>query len=116
MERGREKKRVAAVCSRILPAAMKTLSMDSETYRRMREGEGVPPPLSREVDDLAWRFYTSGTTGRPKGGMLSPGNLVAMSLCYLADVDQATPHDASLYAAPRSHGYDTASVLLSPLS
>ena len=36
--------------------------------------------------------------------MLSHGNLVAMSLCYLADVDHATPNDASLYAAPISHG------------
>ena len=70
-----------------LPAAMKTLSVDSEAYRAMREGEGAPAPLPREVDDLAWLFYTSGTTGRPKGVMLSHGNLVAMSLCYLADVD-----------------------------
>jgi long-chain acyl-CoA synthetase len=36
--------------------------------------------------------------------MLSHGNLVAASLCYLADVDPATPDDASLYAAPISHG------------
>jgi len=36
--------------------------------------------------------------------MLSHGNLVAMSLCYLSDVDPATPNDASLYAAPISHG------------
>ena len=87
-----------------LPAAMKTLSVDSDAYRAMREGEGAPAPLAREVDDLAWLFYTSGTTGRPKGVMLSHGNLVAMSLCYLADVDHATPNDASLYAAPISHG------------
>jgi long-chain acyl-CoA synthetase len=87
-----------------LPATMKTLSVDSDGYRKMREGEGPPAPLPREVDDLAWLFYTSGTTGRPKGVMLSHGNLVAMSLCYLADVDQATPNDASLYAAPISHG------------
>jgi long-chain acyl-CoA synthetase len=36
--------------------------------------------------------------------MLSHGNLVAMSLCYLADVDTARPEDAILYAAPISHG------------
>ena len=87
-----------------LPAAMKTLSVDSHAYRAMREGEGSPAPLEREVDDLAWLFYTSGTTGRPKGVMLSHGNLVAMTMCYLADVDHATPSDAKLYAAPISHG------------
>jgi long-chain acyl-CoA synthetase len=87
-----------------LPSAMKILSLDSQAYHAMREGEGTPQPLEREADDLAWLFYTSGTTGRPKGVMLSHGNLVAMSLCYLADVDQATPNDASLYAAPISHG------------
>ena len=87
-----------------LPAAMKTLSVDSSAYRTMREGEGRPAPLEREVDDLAWLFYTSGTTGRPKGVMLSHGNLVAMTMCYLADVDHATPRDAKLYAAPISHG------------
>ena len=87
-----------------LPGAMTLLSVNSAAYRAMREGEGTLGPLAREVDDLAWLFYTSGTTGRPKGVMLSHGNLVAMSLCYLVDVDRATPNDASLYAAPISHG------------
>jgi long-chain acyl-CoA synthetase len=36
--------------------------------------------------------------------MLSHGNLVAMTMCYLADIDHATPNDAMLYAAPISHG------------
>jgi acyl-CoA synthetase (AMP-forming)/AMP-acid ligase II len=36
--------------------------------------------------------------------MLSHGNLVAMSLSYLADVDTVTAEDAALYAAPLSHG------------
>src|SRR3977135_3484735 len=35
-----------------LPAAMKTLSMDSAAYRSMRSGEGVPTPLAQESDDL----------------------------------------------------------------
>jgi long-chain acyl-CoA synthetase len=87
-----------------LPPAMKLLSLDSDAYRAMREGEGVPAPLERAIDDLAWLFYTSGTTGRPKGVMLSHGNLVAASTCYLIDVDPATPNDVSLYAAPISHG------------
>ena len=87
-----------------LPASMKALSVDSDAYRRLREGEGASAPMRRDINDLAWLFYTSGTTGRPKGVMLSHGNLVAMSLCYLADVDPATPNDASLYAAPISHG------------
>src|ERR1700736_2174887 len=50
-----------------LPAALRTLSMDSDEYRKLREAEGPPTPLPRETNDLAWLFYTSGTTGRPKG-------------------------------------------------
>jgi long-chain acyl-CoA synthetase len=87
-----------------LPDHLPTLSVDSENYNRLRGGGGAAAPLPRETDDLAWLFYTSGTTGRPKGVMLSHGNLVAMSLCYLADVDQVTADDAALYAAPLSHG------------
>jgi len=87
-----------------LPAQMQMLSIDSDDYRRLQGGEGTAAPLPRESDDLAWLFYTSGTTGRPKGVMLSHGNLVAMSLCYQADVDSVTSADAALYAAPISHG------------
>lgn len=58
----------------------------------------------RLAEDLAWLFYTSGTTGRPKGVMITHGNLAAMALTYLADVDAVTSGDAALYAAPMSHG------------
>jgi long-chain acyl-CoA synthetase len=66
------------------------------------------PPLAaicpRAAEDLAWLFYTSGTTGRPKGVMITHGMLWSMCLSYLADVDQVTPEDSALYAAPLSHG------------
>ena len=61
-----------------------------------------PCPLAPQ--DLAWLFYTSGTTGRPKGVMITHGMLSAMCLSYLADVDHVSPEDSALYAAPLSHG------------
>jgi long-chain acyl-CoA synthetase len=48
--------------------------------------------------------YTSGTTGKPKGVMLSNGNLHATTYAYLADVDQPRAGGATVYAAPLSHG------------
>lgn len=80
------------------------IDVDGPAFEALRAAPPEPEPLPREGDDLAWLFYTSGTTGRPKGVMLSHGNLIAMSLSYLADVDAAQPQDAIVYAAPMSHG------------
>ncbi|MEQ6204320.1 AMP-binding protein [Sulfitobacter sp. HNIBRBA2951] len=58
----------------------------------------------RAASDLAWLFYTSGTTGQPKGVMITHGMLHAMARSYLADVDEVRAEDAAIYAAPLSHG------------
>jgi len=65
----------------------------------------APPdrPCPRQADDLAWLFYSTGTTGDAKGVMLSHGDLTAMSLRYPADTDPLGADDAVVYAAPMSH-------------
>jgi long-chain acyl-CoA synthetase len=64
-----------------------------------------PMPVSGVADDaLAWLFYTSGTTGRPKGAMLTHANLCAMAQGYLTYVDAVGAYDCLLHAAPMSHG------------
>ncbi len=61
-------------------------------------------PTQRQPLDIAWLFYTSGTTGRPKGVMLTQRNLMTMGLTYFVDVDTVSPTDAMVYGAPMSHG------------
>lgn len=65
--------------------------------------QGSDAPVAAE-EELAWLFYTSGTTGRPKGVMLNHGHLVAMSLAFQADLLALDEHDVMLHVAPMSHG------------
>jgi fatty-acyl-CoA synthase len=67
------------------------------------------PPVTRAADVVydhpAWFFYTSGTTGRPKAGVLTHGQMEYVVCNHLCDLmPGTTEHDVSLVVAPLSHG------------
>ncbi len=67
-------------------------------------GRTVPEPVDEPVghDDLFMIQYTSGTTGRPKGVMLTHGNIVWNVYNLLVDVDLRSD-EVSLVTAPLFH-------------
>jgi fatty-acyl-CoA synthase len=74
-----------------------------EPYEQLLAGQPAEPidePVS--LDDLCLIMYTSGTTGRPKGTMLSHGNITWNSLNVLVDCDLASD-EVALLCAPLFH-------------
>ncbi len=80
------------------------ICVSSPAYGALKAGEPLALPVARAAQDLAWLFYTSGTTGRPKGVMITHRMLGAMALSYFVDVDTVSGEDCAIYAAPLSHG------------
>jgi len=67
-------------------------------------GHDPAGPAEAAPHDPAWLFYTSGTTGRPKGATITHRNLLVMTLSYFADLNPVTARQSVLHAAPLSHG------------
>jgi len=84
-----------------LPKECRLVDVESETFAGMH----VDAPLEiqhRDATDPALLFYTSGTTGRPKGAIHTHRTLTSMSVCFLAD-SQSGEDDHILHLAPMSH-------------
>ena len=87
-----------------LPALRRVIEIGSPDYTALYRAEPGVAMVETPVDAVAWLFYTSGTTGRPKGVMITHRNEVCMSLSYFAAVDGIASDDCVLHAAPMSHG------------
>ncbi len=70
----------------------------------LAQGAAHHEDIACVADDLAWLFYTSGTTGKPKGAMVTHGNLQFMTDHYPREVYALRDDDVVMHAGPMTHG------------
>ena len=87
--------------------AVPVVRTGSEAWRRLMVGSTPPPPQATDPEDLAVLMFTSGTSGRPKGAMLSHRALLANldQLTALVQPAAVMPSDVVLILLPLSHSY-----------
>ncbi|MCU4652842.1 malonyl-CoA synthase [Roseibacterium sp. SDUM158016] len=91
---------IAAQCG----ARLETLAADGSGTLTDKAGDMADdfPTVERATDDLAAFLYTSGTTGRSKGAMLTQENLLSNAET-LAECWRFTEEDVLLHALPIFH-------------
>ena len=104
------------------PEYQQGIAVNAESFAAVRrvctgDVEGAEPfaalldpahALTAAVDvsseELCWLFYTSGTTGKPKGAMWNHRMVRCLTVSYLADLHNIEPGEVVLHCAPMSHG------------
>ncbi|HUL21721.1 MAG TPA: long-chain-fatty-acid--CoA ligase [Thermodesulfobacteriota bacterium] len=83
------------------PHRDRSLGLNYEEALRQEDSSALPAPLI-DGEDVAQIYYTSGTTGRPKGVMLSHKNVTTHALGTIAEV-HLTDSDVWVHVAPLFH-------------
>ncbi|WPO69744.1 long-chain fatty acid--CoA ligase [Streptomyces sp. KN37] len=84
---------------------MLELGAEGELAALAGDTEPLATYATRDADDPAVVFYTSGTTGVPKGAVLSHFNLVMNATVNAFDANDVRPDDIALGALPLFHAF-----------
>jgi long-chain acyl-CoA synthetase len=94
---------VRGIRRRVVVGDLKSSHLDeAEPWHALTQSRAAPPPKRGHEEDTAIILYTSGTTGQPKGAMLTHLSLISSALVFkhcfaLSDADR------SVAAAPLAH-------------
>lgn len=69
----------------------------------LKAASARPPAVALKESDLAFIFYTSGTTGRPKGATITHRNLAASALIGAIEL-RIQHNEVALFTIPLFHG------------
>ncbi|MEU0601152.1 long-chain fatty acid--CoA ligase [Streptomyces sp. NPDC006393] len=81
------------------------VTLGAELEKLAADADPLPSYVTRAADDPAVIFYTSGTTGVPKGAVLSHFNLVMNATVNAFDANDIRPDDIALGALPLFHAF-----------
>ncbi|MEV0977398.1 long-chain fatty acid--CoA ligase [Streptomyces sp. NPDC049915] len=84
---------------------VRVVTLGEEFDKLAANAEPLRSYVTRAADDPAVVFYTSGTTGVPKGAVLSHFNLVMNATVNAFDANDIRPDDIALGALPLFHAF-----------
>jgi long-chain acyl-CoA synthetase len=98
----------ASAAGKLAEVDVVSVGPDAGVARLEEAAAGVAPLrtyVSREAEDVAVVFYTSGTTGKPKGALLTHLNLVMNTVVNIFDVHELHDDDVVMGCLPLFHTF-----------